>query len=110
VWQTLKSTLQVNRKQSPKKLECGAYFNASDNWALENTKSNGKTKLLGIPILQTSVYSTSITSSTAANIRSRFQQHSYGFSPQKRNAGTKPFAQNLEYINSGYPAYSRHLI
>jgi len=97
--QTLKSTLQVNRKRITQELECGAY-QPLPILGVEIPKSNGKTRLLGIPTATDRVIQQALHQVLQPIFEVDFQQHSYGFRP-KRNAG-QAIAQSLEYINSGY--------
>ena len=97
--QTLKSTLQVNGKRITQELECGAY-QPLPILGVEIPKSNGKTRLLGIPTATDRVVQQALHQVLQPIFEVDFQQHSYGFRP-KRNAG-QAIAQSLEYINSGY--------
>ena len=101
--QTLKSTLQVNGKRITQELECGAY-QPLPILGVEIPKSNGKTRLLGIPTATDRVVQQALHQVLQPIFEVDFQQHSYGFRP-KRNAG-HAIAQSLEYINSGY----RHIV
>jgi RNA-directed DNA polymerase len=67
---------------------------------VEIPKSNGKTRLLGVPtttdrFLQQAVYLVMMP-----HFEAEFTEHSYGFRPE-RNA-QQAVNQSLEYINSGY--------
>lgn len=97
--QTLKSTLQANRTQIIQKIETGTY-QPLPILGVEIPKSNGKTRLLGIPTATDRVIQQALHQVLQPLFEVDFQQHSYGFRP-KRNAG-QAIAQSLEYINSGY--------
>ncbi len=97
--QTLKSTLQANRKRIIQEIEIGTY-QPLPILGVEIPKSNGKTRLLGIPTATDRVIQQALHQVMQPKFEVDFQQHSYGFRPQ-RNAG-QAIAQSLEYINSGY--------
>ncbi len=97
--QTLKSTLQANRKRIIQEIEIGTY-QPLPILGVEIPKSNGKTRLLGIPTATDRVIQQALHQVMQPKFEVDFQQHSDGFRPQ-RNAG-QAIAQSLEYINSGY--------
>lgn len=97
--QTLKSTLQANGKQYIEQIEFGVY-QPSPILGVEIPKSNGKTRLLGIPTATDRVFQQALHQVLQPIFEVDFQAHSYGFRPQ-RNAG-KAIAQSLAYINSGH--------
>ena len=97
--QALKSTLQVNRKRIIQEIEIGTY-QPLPILGVEIPKSNGKTRLLGIPTATDRVIQQALHQVLQPIFEVDFQEHSYGFRPQ-RNAG-QAIAQSLEYINSGY--------
>ena len=97
--QTLKSTLQAHGKQYIEQVELGVY-QPSPILGVEIPKSNGKTRLLGIPTVTDRLFQQALHQVLQPIFEVDFQQHSYGFRPQ-RNAG-QAIAQSLEYINSGY--------
>lgn len=97
--QTLKSTLQANGKQFIKQIESGVY-QPSPILGVEIPKSNGKTRLLGVPTVTDRVFQQALHQVLQPIFEVDFQAHSYGFRPQ-RNAG-QAIAQSLKYINSGY--------
>lgn len=101
--QTLKSTLQANGKRYIEQIECGVY-QPSPILGVEIPKSNGKTRLLGIPTATDRVFQQALHQVLQPIFEVDFQQHSYGFRPQ-RNAG-QAIAQSLTYINSAY----RHIV
>lgn len=63
-------------------------------------KSNGKTRLLGIPTVVDRVFQQALHQVLQPIFEADFQQHSYGFRPN-RNAH-QAIDQSLKYINSGY--------
>lgn len=97
--QTLKSTLQANGKQYIKQIESGVY-QPSPILGVEIPKSNGKTRLLGVPTVTDRVFQQALHQVLQPIFEVDFQTHSYGFRPQ-RNA-SQAIAQSLKYINSGY--------
>jgi len=97
--QTLKSTLQANGKQFIKQIESGVY-QPSPILGVEIPKSNGKTRLLGVPTVTDRVFQQALHQVLQPIFEVDFQAHSYGFRPQ-RNAG-QAITQSLKYINSGY--------
>tara|TARA_R110002049_G_scaffold247413_2_gene421580 strand:- start:921 stop:2183 length:1263 start_codon:yes stop_codon:yes gene_type:complete len=97
--QTLKSTLQANGKQYIMQVKRGVY-QPSPILGVEIPKSNGKTRLLGIPTATDRLFQQALHQVLQPIFEVDFQEHSYGFRPQ-RNAG-QAIAQSLEYINSGY--------
>lgn len=97
--QTLNPTLQANGKRYIEQIECGVY-QPSPILGVEIPKSNGKTRLLGIPTATDRVFQQALHQVLQPIFEVEFQQHSYGFRP-KRNAG-QAIAQSLKYINSAY--------
>lgn len=97
--QTLKSILQVNGQQYIKQIEKGVY-QPSPILGVEIPKSNGKTRLLGVPTVTDRVFQQALHQVLQPIFEVDFQRHSYGFRPQ-RNAG-QAISQSLKYINSGY--------
>ncbi len=71
---------------------------------VEIPKSNGKTRLLGIPTATDRVFQQALHQVLQPIFEVDFQQHSYGFRPL-RNAG-QAIAQSLKLINSAY----RHIV
>ena len=101
--QTLKSTLQANGKRNIEEIAGGVY-QPSPILGVEIPKSNGKTRLLGIPTATDRVFQQALHQVLQPIFEIDFQEHSYGFRPQ-RSAG-QAIAQSLKYINSGY----RHIV
>ena len=67
---------------------------------IEIPKSNGKTRLLGIPTVVDRVYQQALHQVLQPIFETDFQRHSYGFRPH-RNAH-QALAQSLNNINEGY--------
>ena len=95
----LKSILQTHGKQYNEQIERGTY-QVSPILGVEIPKSNGKTRLLGIPTVVDRVYQQALHQVLQPIFEADFRQHSYGFRPQ-RNAH-QALQQSLENINSGY--------
>jgi len=95
----LKSILQTHGKQYNEQIERGTY-QVSPILGIEIPKSNGKTRLLGIPTVVDRVYQQALHQVLQPIFEADFQQHSYGFRPH-RNAH-QALQQSLENINSGY--------
>ena len=95
----LKSILQANGNQYNKQLERGAY-QVSPIKGVEIPKSNGKTRLLGIPTVVDRFYQQALHQVLQPIFEVDFRMHSYGFRP-RRNAH-QALHQSLKNINSGY--------
>lgn len=63
-------------------------------------KSNGKTRLLGIPTVVDRWLQQCVTQSIMPKFEMEFKQHSYGFRPNKN--ALQCVQQSQEYINEGY--------
>jgi RNA-directed DNA polymerase len=94
----LKSMLETNGKKHNKQIERET-FQVSAILGLEIPKSNGKTRLLGIPTVVDRVYQQALLQVLQPIFETDFQQHSYGFRP-RRNAH-QALKQSLSNINSG---------
>ena len=95
----LKSHLKAYGKGYNEQIEREAY-QVSPILGVEIPKSNGKTRLLGIPTAIDRVYQQALHQVLQPIFEIDFQQHSYGFRP-KRNAH-QAITQSLANINSGY--------
>jgi group II intron reverse transcriptase/maturase len=67
---------------------------------VEIPKSNGKTRLLGIPTVVERWLQQAVSQQLAAKFELDFEDESYGFRPQKNTQ--KAVQQSLRYINDGY--------
>jgi len=95
----LKSILQVHGKHYIDQIERETY-QVSPILGVEIPKSNGKTRLLGIPTAVHRVYQQALHQVLQPIFETDFQEHSYGFRP-RRNAH-QAITRSLENINSGY--------
>ena len=95
----LKSILRTHGKRYANQIEGGTY-QVSPILGVAIPKSNGETRLLGIPTALDRVYQQALHQVLQPIFESGFQKHSYGFRPN-RNAH-QALQQSLENINSGY--------
>lgn len=95
----LKSILQVSGQELNAQIERGSY-QVSPIKGVEIPKSNGKTRLLGIPTVVNRFYQQALHQVLQPLFEPDFRRHSYGFRPG-RNAH-QALQQSLENINSGY--------
>jgi RNA-directed DNA polymerase len=95
----LKAILKVHGEHYAKQIERELY-QASPILGVEIPKSNGKTRLLGIPTVVDRVYQQALHQVLQPIFETDFQEHSYGFRP-RRNAH-QAIKQSLAYINSGF--------
>ena len=95
----LKSILKTHGKQYIRQIERETY-QVSSILGIEIPKSNGKTRLLGIPTVVDRVFQQALHQVMQPVFEPDFQKYSYGFRP-KRNAH-QAITQSLENINSGY--------
>jgi group II intron reverse transcriptase/maturase len=95
----LKSILKTHGKRLTNQIERGTY-QVSPILGVKIPKSNGKTRLLGIPTAVDRVYQQALHQVLQPIFETDFQRHSYGFRP-RRNAH-QALQQSLENINSGY--------
>lgn len=67
---------------------------------VEIPKSNGKTRLLGVPTVVDRWLQQAVSQQLATQFELEFETESYGFRPQKNTQ--KAVRQSLKYINDGY--------
>ena len=67
---------------------------------VEIPKSNGKTRLLGIPTVVDRWLQQAVSQVLGSKFELNFEAHSYGFRPNKNVH--KAVSQSLKYINEGY--------
>jgi group II intron reverse transcriptase/maturase len=91
--------LQATGMQLNEQVERGRY-QVSPIKGVEIPKSNGKTRLLGIPTVVDRFYQQALHQVLQPIFEPDFRAHSYGFRP-KRNAH-QALQQSLKNINSGY--------
>tara|TARA_B110000285_G_C15068588_1_gene586617 strand:- start:79 stop:1383 length:1305 start_codon:yes stop_codon:yes gene_type:complete len=95
----LKSILKIHGKRYANQIERETY-QVSAILGVEIPKSNGETRLLGIPTAVDRVYQQALHQVLQPIFEIDFQKHSYGFRP-RRNAH-QALQQSLANINSGY--------
>jgi RNA-directed DNA polymerase len=95
----LKSILKTQGKRYSNQIE-GERYQVSPILGVEIPKSNGKTRLLGIPTVVDRLYQQALHQVLQPIFEIDFQKHSYGFRP-RRNAH-QALQQSLENINSGF--------
>jgi group II intron reverse transcriptase/maturase len=95
----LTSILQATGRQWNEQIEQGRY-QGSPIKEIEIPKSNGKSRVLGIPTVVDRCYQQALHQVVQPLFESDFRTHSYGFRPN-RNAHQAVQA-SLENINSGY--------
>ncbi len=95
----LKSHLQSHGRQYIEAIRTGSYQVAAIK-GVEIPKSNGKTRLLGIPTVVDRVFHQAIQQVLQPMFERDFQSHSYGFRPH-RNAH-QAVEQSLQHINDKY--------
>ncbi|PWJ32681.1 group II intron reverse transcriptase/maturase [Sediminitomix flava] len=87
-WETTKSKLE-NGKFCPQPIK-----------GVEIPKTNGKTRLLGIPTVEDRLIQQAMCQVLSPIFEPEFQEHSYGFRPNKN--AQQAISQALSYINEGY--------
>jgi RNA-directed DNA polymerase len=95
----LKSILKTHGIRYNGQIECES-FQVSPILGVEIPKSNGKTRLLGIPTVIDRVYQQALHQVLQPIFETDFQKWSYGFRPKRNAHGA--VAQSLENINAGY--------
>ena len=95
----LQSVLKVHGSYYTHQIERECY-QVSPILGVEIPKSNGKTRLLGIPTVVDRVFQQALHQVLQPVFESDFQKHSYGFRPKRNAHGA--ITQSLENINSGY--------
>lgn len=91
--------LTKNRERIESELRKGKYLPQAI-LGVEIPKSNGKTRLLGIPTVVDRLLQQAVAQVIAIKFEMEFEDYSYGFRPN-RNA-QKAVLKAQEYINSGY--------
>lgn len=94
----LYSFLQQNRKNIEASIRMGEYMPQAI-LGVEIPKSNGKTRLLGIPTVMDRLLQQAVGQAIAIRFEMEFEDYSYGFRPN-RNA-QQAVLKSQEYINSG---------
>jgi len=95
----LQSILKTHGKRYSTEIERESY-QVSPILGVEIPKSNGKTRLLGIPTVVDRVYQQALHQVLQPIFEPDFRAHSYGFRP-RRNAH-QALQESLKNINSGY--------
>lgn len=95
----LQAHLQANGTTYVQQLREG-HYQVAPILGVEIPKSNGKTRLLGIPTVADRVVQQAIAQGLQPTFEADFQAHSYGFRPG-RNAH-QAIRQSLQNINEGY--------
>jgi len=95
----LQSALKVHGNYYTHQIERERY-QVSPILGVEIPKSNGKTRLLGIPTVVDRVFQQALHQVLQPVFEPDFQKHSYGFRPKRNAHGA--ITQSLENINSGY--------
>lgn len=91
--------LHTHRKEIEASLREGRYFPQSI-LGVRTPKSNGKTRLLGIPTVVDRWLQQAVSQTIGARFEPHFEQFSYGFRPHKN--AQQAVLQAQEYINCGY--------
>jgi len=99
--QELYDYLNENRERIESEIRQGKYLPQAI-LGVEIPKSNGKTRLLGIPTVLDRLLQQAVGQVIAIKFEMEFEDYSYGFRPN-RNA-QQAVLKSLEYINSGFTA------
>ncbi len=91
--------LTKNREQIESDIRTGKY-QPQPIRGVEIPKSNGKTRLLGVPTVTDRMLQQAVGQVLAAKFEMEFEDYSYGFRPNKN--AQKAVLKAQEYINSGY--------
>lgn len=95
----LQSALKVHGSYYTHQIE-RARYQVSPILGVEIPKSNGKTRLLGIPTVVDRVFQQALHQVLQPVFEPNFQMHSYGFRPNRNAHGA--ITQSLGNINAGY--------
>jgi len=91
--------LTNNREQIESAIREGKYLPQPIR-GVEIPKSNGKTRLLGVPTVTDRMLQQAVGQVLAAKFEMEFEDYSYGFRPNKN--AQQAVLKALDYINSGY--------
>jgi group II intron reverse transcriptase/maturase len=97
--QDLYAYLTQNRERLESEIRLGKYLPLPIR-GKEISKGNGKTRLLGIPVVVDRMLQQAVSQAIAIRFEMEFEDYSYGFRPN-RNA-QKAVLKAQEYINSGF--------
>jgi RNA-directed DNA polymerase len=95
----LKSFIDVNRSAIVLDILHRRYIPTAIK-GVEIPKSNGKTRLLGVPTVVDRWLQQAVSQQLATKFELTFEEESYGFRPLKNTQ--KAVQQSLEHINDGY--------